>query len=80
LTWAEFARSLARSAGFDAGLIEARPTKSLRLDAARPRYCALTSERGQLLPPLETAVGRYLRESSAPASPESAQCQRERTG
>jgi dTDP-4-dehydrorhamnose reductase len=80
LTWAEFARTIARRAGFDAGLVEARPTKTLRLDAARPRYCALTSERGQLLPSLETAIARYLRESAAPASPESAQCQRERAG
>jgi dTDP-4-dehydrorhamnose reductase len=80
LTWAEFALSLARSAGFDAGLVEARPTKFLRLDAARPRYGALTSERGQLLPPLETAVARYLRESAALTAPESAHYHQERTG
>jgi dTDP-4-dehydrorhamnose reductase len=80
LTWAEFARSIARGAGFDANLIEARPTRLLRLAAPRPRNSALTSERGRLLPPLETAVARYLRESAAPAAPESAHCRRERTG
>ncbi|MDT7541604.1 MAG: dTDP-4-dehydrorhamnose reductase [Acidobacteriota bacterium] len=80
LTWVEFARSLAQRAGFDANLVEARPATSLRLAAARPIFSALTSERGLLLPPLETAMACYLRESVAPAAPQSSHFQHKRTG
>lgn len=78
LTWAEFARALARGAGFDENLIEARPTKSLQLAAARPRNVALASERGQLLPPLDSAINRYLRDYGAHAAAQSAHVRRER--
>ena len=77
LTWAEFATLVARSAGFDPSFVEPRPTRELRLAAARPRYTALASERGALLPPLESALARYLRESAAPTP---AHCHRERAG
>jgi dTDP-4-dehydrorhamnose reductase len=80
LTWAEFARSVARSAGFDPSFVEARPTKELRLAATRPRYAALASERGTLLPPLDSAVARYLRDANTPTPAESAHCHRERAG
>jgi dTDP-4-dehydrorhamnose reductase len=80
VTWAEFATLVARRAGFDPSFVEARPAKELRLAAARPRYVALASERGALLPPLDSAVARYLRESSAPTPAESAHCHRERVG
>jgi dTDP-4-dehydrorhamnose reductase len=80
VTWAEFASLVARRAGFDPSFVESRPTKELRLAATRPRYAALASERGALLPPLDSAVARYLRESSAPTPAESAHCHRERVG
>ncbi|MDQ3916996.1 MAG: sugar nucleotide-binding protein [Acidobacteriota bacterium] len=68
LTWAELARRAARLAGLDADLVEARPSNSLGLVAARPRFSALASERGLLLPPLESALRRYVRERAAPPS------------
>jgi dTDP-4-dehydrorhamnose reductase len=60
LSWAELARRAALLAGLDAGLVEARPASSLGLVAPRPAYSALASERGSLLPPLESALTRYM--------------------
>jgi dTDP-4-dehydrorhamnose reductase len=62
LDWAELARTAARLAGLDANLVEARPTHFMQLAAPRPLYGVLGSERGQLLPPLEDALARYLNE------------------
>jgi dTDP-4-dehydrorhamnose reductase len=60
LTWADFARLLAREAGYDASLVDSRPNESLDLRACRPAYTALGSDRGTLMPPLEDAVKRYM--------------------
>ena len=38
----------------------ARPASKLLSPAVRPLYSALGSERGQLMPPLEDAMARYL--------------------
>jgi dTDP-4-dehydrorhamnose reductase len=62
VTWAELARRVAELAGLDSPFIEARPTKALKLAARRPLYSVLGSERGMLLPSLEDALARYLRE------------------
>ncbi|MCA1814904.1 MAG: sugar nucleotide-binding protein [Acidobacteria bacterium] len=62
ISWADFARRAAREAGHDERLVAAAPTKRLRLAAMRPPFSALASERAQLLPPLEDALARYLRE------------------
>lgn len=82
ISWAEFARLAARRAGLDLNLIEARPTKFLRLAAARPVYSALGSERGHLLPPLEDALTRYLNERDPrfAGAVITAHCRQERTG
>ncbi len=64
VSWAEFARMGARGAGLDEGLIEERPLAAMGFSAARPRFSALSSERGVLLPPLDGAVDRYLNELS----------------
>jgi len=66
VTWAELARRAAELAGLDARLIEPRTSKSLGLAAARPSYSALASGRGALLPSLESALERYMRERAAP--------------
>jgi dTDP-4-dehydrorhamnose reductase len=72
VTWAELARLAANLAALDASLIEARPTVDLGFTAPRPLYSALGSERGWLLPPLENALSRYLRERELPlAKPQS---------
>lgn len=62
ITWAELARSVAKLAGLDSALVDARPTLSLGLAAPRPLYSVLTSERGNLLPPLDHAISRYFKE------------------
>lgn len=62
-SWADFARRAAEAAQLDAQLVKACPTTSLELTAPRPLYSALTSERGRLLPPLDQALARYVRES-----------------
>jgi dTDP-4-dehydrorhamnose reductase len=62
VTWAELARSVATLAGLDSGGVEARTTTALNLPARRPLYSVLGSERGALLPSLEDALARYLRE------------------
>jgi dTDP-4-dehydrorhamnose reductase len=62
VTWAELARLAARLAGLDEGLVNARPSSELGFAAPRPAYSALGSERGALLPSLEDALSRYLRD------------------
>jgi dTDP-4-dehydrorhamnose reductase len=64
VTWAELARRAARLFGMDAGLVEARPTRSLGQAAPRPPYSVLGSERGALLPTLDDALSRYAKECS----------------
>ena len=62
LTWFDLARRVAELAGLDANSVEARTTAELQLAARRPLYSALGSERGLLLPTLEDALSRYLRD------------------
>jgi dTDP-4-dehydrorhamnose reductase len=61
-TWAELARMAARGADLDDSLVRARPHTELGLSARRPPYAALGSERGYLLPSLDTALASYLNE------------------
>jgi dTDP-4-dehydrorhamnose reductase len=62
LSWADLAQRVARLAGLDVSLVDARPAASLALAAKRPAYVPLGSERGVLLPSLENALSRYLHE------------------
>lgn len=62
LTWAELARVAAHRAGIDTAQLDARPTHTLGLVAARPAYSALGSERGALMSSLEDALARYIDE------------------
>ncbi len=59
LTWADLARRLARQAALPVDRVIGVPLQSLGLRAPRPRYSALASERGTLLPPLDHALDRY---------------------
>jgi dTDP-4-dehydrorhamnose reductase len=61
-SWVELARRVAELAGLDPGLIDACSTRSLQLAAPRPLYSVLGSERANVLPSLDDALGRYLRE------------------
>ncbi len=65
VSWAGLAERSAELAGVPlAGLLR-RPARTLGQVARRPRYSALASERSNLLPPLDDALGRYLRERAA---------------
>jgi len=59
LSWFEFAWCLGRTAGLDPGKIVSRSSSELGLAAPRPRYSALASERADIMPTLEDAIGRY---------------------
>jgi dTDP-4-dehydrorhamnose reductase len=57
-SWRDFARTLAEKAGYDPELIAVADASGVR-----PRNTALASERGLLLPPLDTAFDRFLRDA-----------------
>ena len=59
ITWSAFARLAAEHAGLDPTLVNACPGEELGRAARRPRYSALTSERGRLMPPLDDAIRRF---------------------
>ncbi|MFN7146697.1 MAG: SDR family oxidoreductase, partial [Myxococcota bacterium] len=58
VTWAELARDVARRGGLDPDRVEPVPMHTLA-PARRPRFSALGSSRGVLLPPLDRALDRY---------------------
>lgn len=62
VTWAELARTAARLHAIDGARVELTSAAELGWRAPRPDYSALTSARGALLPPLEDALTRYLRD------------------
>jgi dTDP-4-dehydrorhamnose reductase len=61
-SWADLARAAARGADLDETLIRGRSHTELGLVARRPRSVPLTSKRGRIMPPLESALGAYLNE------------------
>jgi dTDP-4-dehydrorhamnose reductase len=72
VSWARLAQMAAQAAGIDPGLVQARPGAALGQVACRPRYSALESGRGAVMPTLEQGLERYLdevtTEEEAPAS------------
>jgi dTDP-4-dehydrorhamnose reductase len=64
VSWADFAVLAVQLAGLDATLVRRAPLAALGLGAARPRFSALASERGQVMPSLESAVREYLTASA----------------
>lgn len=62
VSWAQLARMAAGAAGLDTALVQARPGAALGQVACRPRYSALDSERGAVMPTLEQGLERYLSE------------------
>ena len=63
-TCAAFASAAAERAGLDAGLVTAVPMREIAGPAPRPAYSALGSARGSLMPPLDDALERYLRDTA----------------
>ncbi|MFT3767003.1 MAG: family 1 glycosylhydrolase [Minicystis sp.] len=64
-TWADLAARCASLAQVPATRLVRCPSHALGLTAQRPRYSALGSGRGMLLPPLEDALARYFAERRA---------------
>jgi dTDP-4-dehydrorhamnose reductase len=60
ISWAQFATKIARMAGFDPGLVQGVTSMNMRLNADRPKYSALKSEKGIKLPTVTDALERYL--------------------
>ncbi|WP_145652973.1 family 1 glycosylhydrolase [Pseudoduganella lurida] len=60
VSWAELARRACVLAGLDESLVDAQPAVALAGQAPQPRYSALGTERGNLMPSLDDALGRYL--------------------
>jgi dTDP-4-dehydrorhamnose reductase len=65
VTWADLARRAARLAAVDPAGLVAAPGAELGFVACRPRYSALGSERGLLMPELDSALVRYVAELAA---------------
>lgn len=63
VSWARLAQMAAQAAGLDTALVVARPGASLGQVACRPRYSALDSERGIVMPTLEDGLERYVAET-----------------
>jgi dTDP-4-dehydrorhamnose reductase len=62
LTWADLARTAAQLHDLDEALVEGHPQSAFNAPAPRPRNSALSSERAELLPPLDDALMRYSRD------------------
>jgi dTDP-4-dehydrorhamnose reductase len=60
LSWAQLAARAAGLAGLETALLCPCPATALDMGAPQPRFSALGSERGQLLPTLDDALRRYL--------------------
>jgi dTDP-4-dehydrorhamnose reductase len=73
-TWAGFAVQVATAAGLDPGLIDHRSGAALGLPAARPGYVPLVSGRGKLMPRLDDAVERFVRDLAIETVPPDRAC------
>jgi dTDP-4-dehydrorhamnose reductase len=73
VSWAELARHAAVMAGLDPLLIEPVSGSALGQRAPRPRFAALGSERGEVMPSLENGLASYLRDRD-PALREALDC------
>jgi dTDP-4-dehydrorhamnose reductase len=72
VSWSRLACMAAEALGLDTRLVQSLPSAALRQPAMRPRFCALSSERGQLMPSLEDGLARYLSHSAVAAAAQTA--------
>jgi dTDP-4-dehydrorhamnose reductase len=79
VSWCRLARTTATMAGLDPSRVEECDASALGWAATRPKYSALGSERGLLLPAWEHSLERYLHERRDDANGRSACASRERT-
>ena len=59
VTWADMAFEIARIGNYNSELLMPRSLRYMDLKAARPVYSVLRSEKGIILPTLESALSRY---------------------
>ncbi|BAZ50075.1 dTDP-4-dehydrorhamnose reductase [Nostoc sp. NIES-4103] len=64
VAWADLARLAAKKAGVSISSLISLPTQELGFIAPRPAYSVLGSNRGELMPHLDSAISRYLEEKS----------------
>ncbi|BAY17728.1 dTDP-4-dehydrorhamnose reductase [Anabaenopsis circularis NIES-21] len=62
IAWADLARLAAKHAGVSVSNLIALPTQELGLIAPRPIYSVLGSDRGEIMPCLDSAMSRYFEE------------------
>ncbi|MEH2315348.1 MAG: family 1 glycosylhydrolase [Nostoc sp.] len=62
IAWSDLARLAAKKAGVSVSNLVACPTQELGWIATRPAYSVLGSDRGELMPHLDSAISRYLEE------------------
>ncbi|MBK0401447.1 sugar nucleotide-binding protein [Adhaeribacter sp. BT258] len=63
ITWADFARKAADMLQIQTETLEQKPVNEFNFTAQRPAYTVLSSARGNLLPSLEDALARFVRDS-----------------
>lgn len=59
ISWADLARAAAAAVGISSATLDARPASACGMQATRPSFSVLGSERGILMPPLDDALARY---------------------
>ncbi|MDX3910223.1 MAG: sugar nucleotide-binding protein [Sphingobium sp.] len=59
LSWAEFARKVARATGCNPSLVRGVPGDALGWQAPRPAFAGLASVKGGMLRPLDSAIDRF---------------------
>lgn len=59
LSWADLGYTIAERAGYKTELVKPKPLRHFNYRAQRPVYSVLSSERGNILPPLDDALNRY---------------------
>jgi len=64
VTWRDFAAETAARAGLDPRAVEGRPAEAFNWTAPRPKYSALGTHRGVLLPSLYSSLDRCLSHAS----------------
>jgi dTDP-4-dehydrorhamnose reductase len=62
ISWAALAKEIAERAGHNVDFIRPVSSQSMDYKAVRPKYSALKSERGMLLPPLHEALNTFFLE------------------
>jgi dTDP-4-dehydrorhamnose reductase len=70
VSWYELARCAAELASIPTDSLIGVPGSTLGLPAPRPRYSALTSEKGWIMPTLQNALERYMEDCEVPAAEE----------